>query len=83
MEEVISIVDIHYDRVNFEWQLLFNAGMTCDMLPLPHHVSSMDEIKTSLNHFENFLKSLPFPPTVVTIARSSLDEYCPKNQVII
>ncbi|XP_064127041.1 UPF0489 protein C5orf22 homolog isoform X1 [Loxodonta africana] len=56
------------------------AGLTCDYSELPHHVSTEQEIESLIQSVYCLLKNLP-KPTLVTIARSSLDDYCPSEQV--
>ncbi|PIO26439.1 hypothetical protein AB205_0093820, partial [Aquarana catesbeiana] len=59
---------------------IHQAGLTCDYAELPHHVSSEMEIEGLMQSMKHLLKHLP-KPTLVTLARSSLDDYCPSNQV--
>lgn len=57
------------------------AGCTCDSTDLPHHESSLEEINMLINQFKQFLRELHLPPTIITISRSSNDDYCPLDQV--
>lgn len=65
-----------------DWELVHDAGCTFDdeSHELPHHISSDDEIDMLMKFTSKLITSIP-PPTVVTIARSSLDDYCPPDQV--
>ena len=67
------------DELN--WMLINDAGCTIDSSGLPHHESSLEEIDDLINKFKNFLQELPRPPVLVTISRSSEDDYCPAEQV--
>ncbi|XP_023438415.1 UPF0489 protein C5orf22 homolog isoform X2 [Dasypus novemcinctus] len=63
-----------------DYEMVHQAGLTCDYSELPHHVSTEQEIEYLIQSAYYLLKSLP-KPTLVTIARSSLDDYCPSEQV--
>lgn len=63
---------------------MYNAGCTRDSRcgDLPHHESTLAEIDRYVRHFEDMLRELlPAVPTVITVARSSDDDYCPVPQV--
>ncbi|KAM5157402.1 UPF0489 protein C5orf22 homolog isoform 2-T2 [Mantella aurantiaca] len=63
-----------------DYEMIHQAGLTCDYAELPHHVSSEMEIEGLIQSMKHLLKHLP-KPTLVTLARSSLDDYCPSDQV--
>lgn len=44
------------------------AGLTCDYVELPHHVSTEDEIEGLVQSIKVLLTDLP-KPTLVTVAR--------------
>ncbi|KAG7388158.1 hypothetical protein PHYPSEUDO_012960 [Phytophthora pseudosyringae] len=54
-------------------------------LDLPHHESSLEEIERMVNELEEFLHEHALdasnPPAVVTIAKSTGDEYLPPHQL--
>lgn len=80
IEELANKVKLFYNDV--DWELIHDAGCTCDDTDLPEHVSSREEIKDMVsNRFYNFLKALPNPPTIITMSRSSEDDYCPSEDV--
>ncbi|NWI94920.1 CE022 protein, partial [Pitta sordida] len=65
-----------------DYEMVHQAGLTCDYMELPHHVSTEDEIVGLIQSIKVLLKDMP-KPTLVTVARSSLDDYCPSEQVDI
>ncbi len=72
------------DEYGLDAEILHSYGAGMDDCPLPHHISSDEEILTMMQQFECFLSTyLGEGPTLgcVTIARSSLDDYCPVDQV--
>ncbi|KAL0278379.1 UNVERIFIED_CONTAM: hypothetical protein PYX00_000216 [Menopon gallinae] len=80
VRDVIKCVKEHYGN-DIDWHLLHNAGQTCDVTELPHHVSTESELNVLFGKFESFLKTLEAKPTLITIARSTEDDYCPQDQV--
>ncbi|NXG45011.1 CE022 protein, partial [Psilopogon haemacephalus] len=65
-----------------DYEMVHQAGLTCDYVELPHHVSTEEEMEGLIQSIKVLLKDLP-KPTLVTVARSSLDDYCPSEQVDI
>jgi len=84
LPQVAKIVDSlrkHYPRLEVDWAMVHDAGCTFDDSELPHHISSTQEIRNLLAATENLLDNLKKKPTVITISRSSEDDYCPPYQV--
>lgn len=57
------------DAVNFD--LLHEAGCTCDDTELPHHVSSQEQINLLVDATQEFLSHLK-RPTIITMARCAM-----------
>lgn len=65
-----------------DWLQVHDAGCTCDDTELPHHVSDLGEVEELCGRLYTLLTSLgDRSPCVVTMARSSLDEFTPPEQV--
>jgi hypothetical protein len=65
-------------------EIVHSYGCGLDEIGLPHNVTSESELKAMLDGFDIFLSkyfSSHLTPSIVTIARSSLDGYCPLEQV--
>ncbi|KAM9104495.1 UPF0489 protein C5orf22 homolog isoform 1-T1 [Megaptera novaeangliae] len=81
MESLVPLVQSLKKRMEApDYEMVHQAGLTCDYSELPHHISTEQEIEYLIQSVYYVLKNLP-KPTVVTIARSSLDDYCPSEQV--
>ncbi|XP_018429491.1 PREDICTED: UPF0489 protein C5orf22 homolog [Nanorana parkeri] len=81
MSSLVSLVQSLKSRMESpDYEMIHQAGLTCDYAELPHHVSSQIEIEGFIQSTKHLLKHLP-KPTLVTLARSSLDDYCPSDQV--
>lgn len=76
--EVTSV----YKESEIDWKLVHDAGCTRDDTDLPDHVTKPNDLdRLMTGTFASFLAALPADPTIVTIARSTEDEYCPPDQV--
>ncbi|KAM4688695.1 UPF0489 protein C5orf22 homolog [Discoglossus pictus] len=81
MNSLVQLVHSLKSRMEApDYEMIHQAGLTCDYAELPHHVSSEMEIVGLVQSMKHLLKHLP-KPTLVTLARSSLDDYCPSEQV--
>ncbi|KAH0948884.1 hypothetical protein HN011_005450, partial [Eciton burchellii] len=71
-----------YRDSEIDWMLVYNAGCTIDDTVLPEHLTEPGDLDRLINEtFRLFLAALPSPPTIVTIARSSEDNYTPLENV--
>ncbi|XP_060047175.1 UPF0489 protein C5orf22 homolog isoform X2 [Erinaceus europaeus] len=83
MESLVPLIQSLKKRMEVpDYEMVHQAGLTCDYSELPHHVSTEQEIDCLVQSVYYLLKNLP-KPILVTIARSSLDDYCPCEQVDI
>lgn len=83
VSSLVTLLKKEYAEEEIDWSMIYDAGCTCDITDLPHHESTREEIVTMIGQFESFLARLPAPPTVVTVSRSSEDDYTPADQVEI
>ncbi|XP_046618323.1 UPF0489 protein C5orf22 homolog [Neodiprion virginianus] len=82
VERIFREVTAVYKESEVDWTLVHDAGCTRDDTDLPHHVTTQQDLSRLITGtFRAFLAALPAPPTIVTIARSSLDDYCPPEDV--
>ena len=65
------------DGEEVDWDLVHNAGLS---MGVPHHVSTEAEVDVLVQKTADLLRMLP-PPAVITVARSTVDEYCPPSQI--
>ena len=79
--DIVNSVRKHYPRQEIDWPMVHDAGCTFDDSELPHHISTQAEINSLLRTCEQFLDMLGKVPTIVTMSRSSCDDYCPEHQV--
>uniref|UniRef100_A0A8B9FC57 Chromosome 5 open reading frame 22 n=1 Tax=Amazona collaria TaxID=241587 RepID=A0A8B9FC57_9PSIT len=56
-----------------DYEMVHQAGLTCDYVELPHHVSTEEEIEGLIKSIKVLLKDTP-KPTLVTIARSTSNQ---------
>ncbi|KAK6643380.1 hypothetical protein RUM43_004885 [Polyplax serrata] len=79
LSDVMSCVEEYYPDI--DWWLVHTAGLTCDAIELPDHVATESEMTEAFAQFEVFLRSLKTYPLMITVARSTSDDYCPSEQV--
>lgn len=81
IEKLAESLQKVYADDEIDWLLIFDSGSTTDTNGLPHHISSEVELNLYYAQFKEFLKNLPHPPLLITMACSAEDDYCPRNQV--
>ncbi|XP_067939580.1 UPF0489 protein C5orf22 homolog [Watersipora subatra] len=82
VELIESLVDEEISqRGSADAGLLHEHGCTFDTSGLPHHVSTLPQITGYISDMFRLLSNLKVQPKVITAARSSDDDYCPKDQV--
>lgn len=84
LRELVTEVNKYYTIV--DWELIHEAGCTCDELErsLPHHVTETNLLLPLIEAMFNIWFSVADqakPPVLITISRSSEDDYCPPEQV--
>ncbi|KAL4234625.1 hypothetical protein ACF0H5_006266 [Mactra antiquata] len=80
IEELLSSLKDKSTTDIIDYMLLHDAGCTFDDTDLPHHISNNIQINTLIDITQECLSYL-HKPNIITIARSSCDDYCPPNQV--
>ncbi|ESO87912.1 hypothetical protein LOTGIDRAFT_219799 [Lottia gigantea] len=73
--------DLESTNKDYDKNLVHEAGCTIDDSELPHHISTTQEIIQLVQITKDLLESLASRPSLITIARSSEDDYCPPDQV--
>ncbi|XP_014452892.2 UPF0489 protein C5orf22 homolog isoform X2 [Alligator mississippiensis] len=70
MKPLVQLVHSLKNRMDTpDYEMVHQAGLTCDYSELPHHVSTEKEIEGLMQSVKHLLKNIP-KPTLVTIARS-------------
>lgn len=70
-----------YPEKEIDWELIHDAGCTCDDSELPFHISTDEDLQIMFGRFERFLELLTIPPVIITISRSTEDDYTPGEDV--
>lgn len=81
VDELRKTVVENYEDKDIDWLMVHDAGCTCDETELPEHISTPEELDIMFESFKNFLEALPRTPVIVTISRSSEDDYTPFESV--
>lgn len=71
----------HYKDEEIDWELIHDAGCTCDDTELPCHISNDEELEVMFERFRKFLNNLRDTPVIITISRSTEDDYTPSEDV--
>lgn len=69
IQELVESLIVNYNKDEVEWAMLFDAGCTCDDVALPHHETTIEELKILFVNFEASLRTLPKTPTIITICK--------------
>nr|CAI5841448.1 unnamed protein product [Callosobruchus analis] len=81
VDKLREVMLAHYKEDDIDWELVHDSGCTCDDSGLPEHLSTDEELETMYTCFKDFLELLPKHPVIVTISRSTDDDYTPCEQV--
>ncbi|KAG5896460.1 hypothetical protein JTB14_002601 [Gonioctena quinquepunctata] len=81
VDDLRKVMLDNYKDEDIDWELVHDSGCTCDDSELPHHVSSSEELKTMFDCFKRFLEVMPKCPVIVTVSRSTEDDYTPFENV--
>lgn len=72
----------NYDDKDIDWELVHDAGCTCDETELPDHVTEKEDLDKMIDGcFTQLLEHLNVPPHAITISRSTEDDYTPSEDV--
>ncbi|XP_069112609.1 UPF0489 protein C5orf22 homolog isoform X2 [Argopecten irradians] len=82
IQTLVDDLKLTFGDDGVDFGLLHDAGCTCDDTELPHHVSTQEEITLLIDSVQELLCHM-YKPTIITMARSSNDDYCPPDQVDI
>lgn len=77
LKKLVLELKSKYSEEEIDWEIVYNSGLTCDNGGLPHHLSSNQELENYFKNFENIISQINKEPTIITISRSSEDNYCP------
>ncbi|XP_035721893.1 UPF0489 protein C5orf22 homolog isoform X1 [Vespa mandarinia] len=82
VETIVCELTTVYKEKDIDWRLIHEAGCTRDDTDLPDHVTNPTDLERLISGtFALFLSALPVEPTIVTVARSAEDDYCPMEDV--
>jgi hypothetical protein len=81
VKDLKRAIELNYPGERVDWIVVHDAGCTVDDTELPHHVSTQDEITALLTLTRRMMDMLQRLPAMVTVARSTLDDFCPPEQI--